>query len=92
LEILTRSNRQVILATIEVFRNELQTRLEEDKELVSWLGMEEGQETVCAWRSHRSWSGLHHGQFLTAVEHNCWTRQDRSMYLITALQGRANDI
>jgi hypothetical protein len=31
-------------------------------------------------------------QFETVAEHNCWTRQEKSTYLITTLQGRATDV
>jgi hypothetical protein len=31
-------------------------------------------------------------QFETLAEHNCSTRQEKSTYLITALQGRATDV
>jgi hypothetical protein len=31
-------------------------------------------------------------QFETVKEHNCWTPQEKSTYLITALQGRAADV
>jgi hypothetical protein len=31
-------------------------------------------------------------QFETAAHHNCWTRQEKSIYLITALQGRSTDV
>jgi hypothetical protein len=31
-------------------------------------------------------------QFKTVAEHNCWKRQEKSTYLITALQGRATDV
>jgi hypothetical protein len=30
-------------------------------------------------------------QFKTLVEHNCWKCPEKSMYFITALQGRATD-
>jgi hypothetical protein len=30
--------------------------------------------------------------FETRAEHNCWTRQEKSAYLITTLQGRATDV
>jgi hypothetical protein len=31
-------------------------------------------------------------QIETVAEHNCWTRQGKYTYLITALQGRAADV
>jgi hypothetical protein len=31
-------------------------------------------------------------QFETVAELNCWMRQEKSTYLITALQGRATDV
>jgi hypothetical protein len=31
-------------------------------------------------------------QFETVAQHNCWTSQIKSTYLITALQGRATDV
>jgi hypothetical protein len=31
-------------------------------------------------------------QFEAVAEHNCWTRQEKSTYIITALQGRATDV
>jgi hypothetical protein len=37
-------------------------------------------------------SALFRRQFETVAEHNCWTRQEISTYLITALQGRATDV
>lgn len=36
-------------------------------------------------------SALFRRQFETIVEHNCWTHQEKSTYLINALQGRATD-
>jgi hypothetical protein len=31
-------------------------------------------------------------QFETVAQHNCWTRQNKSTYLVTALQGQATDV
>jgi hypothetical protein len=38
-----------------------------------------------------SWA-LFRRQFETVAEHNCWAPQEKSTYLITALQGRAADV
>jgi hypothetical protein len=39
----------------------------------------------------QSWAMFQH-QFETIADHNCWTRQEKSTYLITTLQGRATDM
>jgi hypothetical protein len=36
--------------------------------------------------------GLFRRLFETTTGHNRWTRQEKSIYLITALQGRAIDV
>jgi hypothetical protein len=38
-----------------------------------------------------SWA-MFRPQFGTAEDHNCWTRQEKSTYFITALQGRPTDV
>jgi hypothetical protein len=86
----TCSNMHATLAMIEANRNEYQARLEDAKELAGHgQGTGNGTRAVkpLKYGGTASWS-----VFETVSDHNCWTRQDKPTYWITALQGRATDV
>jgi hypothetical protein len=90
----TISNRQATFERIEAVRRELNTRLEEAKEMAGHTrGTGNGTCAVTPpkFDGTTSWSVFRH-QFETVVEHNGWTPKEKSTYLITALEGRATDM
>jgi hypothetical protein len=80
-----------IEAKTEATRRELQSQLE----AVVTRAEREGEPGACARTAQRptfdgntSWA-VFRRQFETVAEHNYWTHQEKSTYLITALKGRA---
>jgi hypothetical protein len=79
---------------IEATKREPQARLE----VVEARAQPGRVQGVCAsaiqppvFNVNTSWA-VFQRQFETVAEHNCWTRQEKSTYLITSLQGQATDV
>jgi hypothetical protein len=79
---------------IEATKREPQARVEA-VEARSQLGRVEGVFASAVqppiFNGNTSWA-VFRRQFETEAEHNCWTRQEKSTYLITSLQGLATDM
>jgi hypothetical protein len=88
------TNQYNIESKIEATRREIESQLEE---VVARA--ERGRGTgACTHAAKQpkfdgttSWA-VFCRQFETAAEHNCWTRQEKSTYFITAMQCRATDV
>jgi hypothetical protein len=79
---------------IEVTKREFQARLEA-AEARAELGRAQGVGTSMVqpstFNGNTSWS-VFWRQLETVTEHNHWSHKEKSMYLITALKGRATDV
>jgi hypothetical protein len=91
---LINSKQDTMEAKIESTRLEFQSQLEEVMARAE-LGRRQGVCTSTAqpptFDGTTFWA-VFRRQFETVAEHNCWTRLEKPMYLITSLQGRATDV
>jgi hypothetical protein len=81
-------------AKLEATRREFQTQLKEpeagaERGIATGTGVGEVKEPK--FDGTTSWA-VFRRQFETIAEHNYWTIQEKSTYLITALDGRATDV
>jgi hypothetical protein len=87
-----RINQESLEAKIEATQREFQTQLQDvGAERGRGTGIDAGKAKPPKFDEITSWP-LFRRQFETVAAHNCWTRQEISTYLITALQGRAKDV
>jgi hypothetical protein len=80
--------------TIETNKREFQAQLEEVKAIAErgrGIGGGASAEQKPKFDGTASWA-VFRRQFEIVAEHNCWTGQEKSTYLITALQGRVADV
>jgi hypothetical protein len=80
--------------TIETNNREFQAQVEEVKAIAErGRGIRSGASAAQppTFDGTASWA-VFRRQFETAAEHNCWTHQEKSTYLITALQDRAANV
>jgi hypothetical protein len=81
-------------AKMEATRRELQSQLGDVAARAEWGRGTEACASIAQppkFNGTTSWAVFRH-QFETVAEHNSWTRQEKSTYLITVLQGRATDM